>query len=99
MNDVVTTPEHPLIETATDFAAQYIAPNAVTWELQGGLGEEGIRSAAKSGMWGMLLPKFLGGQGMSKTDMARALVELSKADMAYAFVLIVQNNLIQSFPI
>ena len=91
MNDVVTTPEHPMIKTATEFAGQYISPNAATWELQGGLGEEGICSAAKAGMCGMLLPKNLGGQGMSKTDMARALTELSKADMAYAFVLIVQN--------
>ena len=92
MNNVVTTPQHPMIKTAIEFAAEYMVPNAATWELQGGLGEEGIRSAAKAGMCGMLLPKNLGGQGMSKTDMAHALAALSKADMAYAFVLIVQNN-------
>ena len=76
MNDVVTTLEHPMIKTATEFPAQYIAPNAATWELQGGLGDEGICSAAKAGMCGMLLPKNLGGQGMSKTDMALSLIHI-----------------------
>lgn len=88
--------EHPMIKRAIEFAAGYVMPNAAMWERQGGLGTEGVRPAAQAGLCGMLLTKDLGGQGMSKTTMANVLEELSKADMAYSFVLIVHNNLMNS---
>ena len=96
MNNAVYADEHPMIKTAAEFGAEYVAPNAATWERQGGLGEEGIRPAAQVGLCGMLLARDLGGQGMSKTDMTHVMEELSKADMAYAFVIFVHNNLMNA---
>ena len=84
--------DHPMVAQAADFAAEFIAPNAAEWERQGGLPKDGILAAAKAGLCGMLLPKGAGGQGMTKTAMARVMEEISKADMAYAFVMIVHNN-------
>ena len=55
MNNAVYADEHPMIKTAAEFGAEYVAPNAATWERQGGLGEEGIRPAAQVGLCGMLL--------------------------------------------
>jgi alkylation response protein AidB-like acyl-CoA dehydrogenase len=84
--------EQRMINTAADFAANVIAPNAAAWELQRCLPPERIRPAAQAGLTGLLLAEDQGGRGLSKTAMARVMEELSMADMAYAFILVVHNN-------
>ena len=83
--------EQRKIGAAAEFAAGIIAPNAAAWERQRCLPPERIRPAAEAGLTGLLLAQDQGG-GLSKTAMARVMEELSRADMAYAFVLVVQNN-------
>ncbi len=84
--------EQRVINAAADFATKVIAPNAATWELQRSLPPERIRPAAQAGLTGLLLAEDQGGRGLSKTAMARVMEELSMADMAYAFILVVHNN-------
>ena len=84
--------EQRVIAAATNFAAGTIAPNAAAWEQQRCMPADGIRPAAQAGLTGLLLDEAQGGQGLSKTAMARVMEELSMADMAYAFILVVHNN-------
>ena len=88
--------EHHMIAAAEKFAGDYVAIGAPAWERQKGLPSEGIHPAAEAGLCGMLLAEDLGGKAMSKSAMARVMEELSKADMGYAFVLIVHNNLMNA---
>jgi alkylation response protein AidB-like acyl-CoA dehydrogenase len=92
MDSALKPSEQRAIEAAVNFATDTIAPNAAGWEQQRHLPPEGIRPAAAAGLTGLLLAEDLGGGGLSKTAMARVMEELSRADMAYAFVLVVQNN-------
>jgi len=92
MDSALTSSEQRMIDAAADFAAGVIAPNAAAWEQQRCLPPEGIRPAAQAGLTGLLLAEAEGGYGLSKTAMARVMEELSMADMAYAFVLVVHNN-------
>lgn len=92
MDNALTPSEQRVIGAAVDFADRTIAPNAPAWEQQRHLPTEGIRPAAEAGLTGLLLGEDLGGGGLSKTAMARVMEELSRADMAYAFVLVVHNN-------
>ncbi|MBL6952330.1 MAG: acyl-CoA dehydrogenase family protein [Alphaproteobacteria bacterium] len=92
MDSALTSSEQRMIDAAADFAAGVIAPNAAAWEQQRCLPPEGIRPAAQAGLTGLLLTEAEGGHGLSKTAMARVMEELSMADMAYAFVLVVHNN-------
>ncbi|MDP7548942.1 MAG: acyl-CoA dehydrogenase family protein [Alphaproteobacteria bacterium] len=84
--------EQRMIDVAAEFAAGVVAPNAAAWEQQRCLPPERIRPAAQAGLTGLLLAEAQGGRGLSKTAMARVMEELSMADMAYAFVLVVHNN-------
>ena len=83
---------HPMIKAAANFAANYIAPNAAAWEESRALPTDGVHAAAEAGLCGMLLSTDLGGGGLSKTAMAHVMEEVAKADMAYAFAMIVHNN-------
>jgi alkylation response protein AidB-like acyl-CoA dehydrogenase len=95
--DHATNPsEHHMIAKAAEFSNRYVGQGAAAWERQKGLPPEGIRAAAEAGLCGMLLAEDLGGKALSKSAMARVMEELSKADMAYAFVLIVHNNLMNA---
>ncbi len=91
-NTASLTDQHPMIPAAAAFTADYIAPNAAQWERQRGFPDDGLRRSAEAGLCGMLLEEGLGGGALSKTAMARVMEELSRADMAFAFVLIVHNN-------
>ena len=92
MDSVLKPSEQRVIAAAAEFAAGTIVPNAAEWERQRRMPPDGIRPAAQAGLTGLLLDEALGGRGLSKTAMARVMEELSKADMAYAFVLVVHNN-------
>jgi alkylation response protein AidB-like acyl-CoA dehydrogenase len=92
MDSALKPSEQRVIAVASSFAADTIAPNAADWERQRCMPADGIRPAAQAGLTGLLLDEAQGGQGLSKTAMARVMEELSMADMAYAFILVVHNN-------
>lgn len=85
--------EQALVQRAADFAREQVAPHAAAWEAQRRMPLETFRAAATAGLGGLLVPTALGGQGLSYTATARVVEELSAACMAFAFSLVVHNNL------
>src|SRR5690606_21140394 len=55
---------------------------------------ETLRQAAEAGLCGLLIPCEQGGAGLSTVGVARTMEELAAADMAFAFALVVHNNII-----
>jgi len=88
----LSTREQQLIENATAFARDVVAPQAARWEIERTLPRDALRAAAEQGLTGLLVPEQQGGAGVSYTAMARVVEELSAADMAFAFSIVVHNN-------
>ena len=85
-------PDMELVQAASDFATRHVAPDAETWELEKSPPVALLRSAA--GMFaGLLTPKNEGGLGASFTTAAHVLSEIARADLAFAFSLVVHVNL------
>lgn len=80
-------------ERARRFTAEDVAPNAAGWELRREQPRESLRRAAEEGFAGLLVPTSLGGSGASHVEAAQVFEELSRGCMAFAFSLVVQNNL------
>ncbi len=93
MDETLNGAEQVLIAAASAFARDTIAPDAPGWEHRRVMPEDRIRRAAEAGLTGLLVSREHGGHAVSMTAMARVMEELSKADMGYAFVLVVHNNL------
>lgn len=85
-----------VIEAARAFASEVIAPNAESWEHDRRLPREVVRQASDAGLGGLVVPKDLGGKGLSVAAMAKVMEELSYADFACAFALVVHNNFCRS---
>ncbi|MYF87183.1 MAG: acyl-CoA dehydrogenase, partial [Rhodospirillaceae bacterium] len=81
------------IETARRFAAEAVAPHAAAWERDRRAPREAFEAAANSGLMGLLVPEELGGAGLDLFAMARIMEVLAAADLAFAFSLVVHNNL------
>ena len=92
--DLALTPEEEsAIESATAFARVEVEPAAAAWEIERRQPRDVLRKAAEAGLVGLLVPKDRGGKGLSFTALGRILEELAYADMAFAFALVVHNNL------
>jgi len=85
--------ERSLVERARGFAADRVAPFARQWEARREVPLDTLRAAAEAGLAGLLVPRSLGGQGLSASAAARLFEELAAVDMAFAFSLVVHNNL------
>ncbi|MDE0254247.1 MAG: acyl-CoA dehydrogenase family protein [Rhodospirillaceae bacterium] len=81
------------IETARRFAAEAVAPHAAAWERDRRAPREAFEAAADAGLMGLLVPEELGGAGLDLFAMARIMEVLAAADLAFAFSLVVHNNL------
>ncbi len=81
------------IETARRFAAEAVAPRAAAWERDRRAPREAFEAAADAGLMGLLVPEDLGGAGLDLFAMARIMEVLAAADLAFAFSLVVHNNL------
>jgi len=84
--------ELDLIEQASAFAREHVAPEAEAWERDRKMPVETLRRAAAE-FGGLLVPRDKGGAGASVTAASRVLEELAKADLAFAFSLVVQLNM------
>lgn len=93
MDPVLDAREQQLVGTARDFARERVTPHAAAWERERSVPRDTLRAAAEAGLAGLLVPKHHGGQGVSYTAMARIMEELSRGCMAFAFSLVVHNNL------
>ncbi len=78
---------------AKDFAANTVAPNAPAWESDRTAPRDTLKQAADAGLCRLLASTDAGGEALPVGVMARIMEELSYADMAFAFALVVHNNL------
>ncbi len=88
--------ERRAIDTAAAFAHDVVAPAAASWEAARSLPREVVTEAAGAGLAGLLAPTDVGGAGVGVVAMARIMEQLAAADLAFAFVLVVHNNLVGS---
>ncbi|MGO8920532.1 MAG: acyl-CoA dehydrogenase family protein [Stellaceae bacterium] len=90
--ETLKPPERALLEAATRFRHEQVAPNAAAWERARQVPRAAIRAAAALGLTAIEVPRALGGQGagfIAKTLIAE---ELSRSCMAFAFSLINTQN-------
>lgn len=91
-----STDEAAIIEAARGFAREVIAPNARDWERQRAMPRSVLKAAGDAGLCRLLVPRDLGGAGLSCLAMAQVLEELAYADFAAGFALVVHNNFCRS---
>ena len=82
-----------MLANAKSFAAEQIEPNAADWETQRRLPRSVMKSAGSYGLCGLLVPRELGGAGLSVSELTGVMESLAYSDMGCAFVLVVHNNL------
>jgi alkylation response protein AidB-like acyl-CoA dehydrogenase len=85
--------ETQALEAARAFAREVMAPNAAAWELERRQPVEAFREAAGRGLCGLIVPRDMGGVGCGVAAMARVMKAMASADLAFAFALVVHNNL------
>lgn len=85
--------ERAVIERAAAFARASVADQAARWEAERAMPLDVIRAAGEAGLCGLIVPRGLGGEGLGFTAFARVVEELASADLAFAFSLVVHNNL------
>ena len=78
---------------ATAFRDRHVVPHAAGWELDRRMPVDALQAAAHAGLLGLLVPPALGGLGLGAVGTARVLETLSYGCMAFAFSLVVHNNL------
>lgn len=93
MDEVLTTSERDMVARAAAFAADVVAPNAADWEAARTVPRAALVEAATAGLCGLVVPTELGGRGLGVVATARVMQELAAADLAFAFALVVHNNL------
>ncbi len=86
--------ERELVRTARTFAREVLAPAAASWEQERTLPRAAVTEAARLGLAGLLAPAEVGGGEVGPVGMARIMEELAAVDLAFAFVLVVHNNLV-----
>jgi alkylation response protein AidB-like acyl-CoA dehydrogenase len=89
----LTDHEWTFVDRAREFAVEIIEPQAQTWERSRTFPRAAFREAASRGLAGLIVPRNLGGAGLSIPAMVRVMEILAAADFAFAFSLIVHNNL------
>ncbi len=96
MDHLLNADETQLVETARMFATEKIAPSAADWDLNRTVPVTTFQEAAAVGLTGVLVPKAVGGQGVSHLAAAKILEELAGACFAFTFGLWVHNNMLNS---
>lgn len=81
-----------IIEAATRFADNVVAPQAEHWNQLRHIPTEIYRSAAEAGLCRLIVPEALGGLGLSVGSMAKVMRVLAGRCFASAFSLVVHNN-------
>jgi alkylation response protein AidB-like acyl-CoA dehydrogenase len=64
----LTDEQDALFETASDFAAEHLAPHAVDWDQRKHFPVDVLRKAAKLGMGGIYVAEEHGGSGLNRSD-------------------------------
>ena len=76
--------ESAIVETARDFADEYLAPNAVEWDETKHFPVDVLRKAAGLGMGGIYIREDVGGSGLNRLDAVRIFEQLATGCPAIA---------------
>ncbi|MEQ9642937.1 MAG: acyl-CoA dehydrogenase family protein [Alphaproteobacteria bacterium] len=93
MEPSLTANEQALVERATAFARDEVAPNAAAWETGKVVPRDTLAAACRAGFAGLLVDEAQGGAGIGAVAVGRVLEELAAADLAFAFAVVVHANL------
>ncbi|MDR0360325.1 MAG: acyl-CoA dehydrogenase family protein, partial [bacterium] len=92
----MTPAERDLLDRASSFARDVMAPAAAQWERERIAPASAFRTAANCGLTTLSLPQAQGGQGVTTVAAARLYEELSKTCFAFTFGLLVHNNVLRA---
>ncbi|MGC0363161.1 alkylation response protein AidB-like acyl-CoA dehydrogenase [Rhodococcus sp. 27YEA15] len=87
----LTDDERAIRDTARDFAAEHLAPNAVEWDQTKHFPVDVLRKAASTGMGGIYIREDVGGSELTRVDAARIFEELAKGDPSIAAYISIHN--------
>ncbi|MDI9917822.1 isobutyryl-CoA dehydrogenase [Rhodococcus sp. IEGM 1379] len=87
----LTDDERAIRDTARDFAAEHLAPNAVEWDQTKHFPVDVLRKAASLGMGGIYIREDVGGSELTRVDAARIFEELAKGDPSIAAYISIHN--------
>jgi alkylation response protein AidB-like acyl-CoA dehydrogenase len=86
------TDEQTMIrETAANFAADRLRPNAMKWEEDGTLDRPVLKELGELGFGGIYAREDIGGSALSRLDAVLIFEELSKGDISHATFLSIHN--------
>jgi alkylation response protein AidB-like acyl-CoA dehydrogenase len=88
-----TEAEQILRQTVRDFAKAEIAPRARRWDEEERFPHELVPKISALGLWGMRVPEEYGGSGMSTSEAAIVIEELSKVDGSVGITVASHNGL------
>ncbi|TQF65730.1 acyl-CoA dehydrogenase [Rhodococcus spelaei] len=87
----LTDDERAISDTAADFAAEYLAPNAIEWDQTKHFPVDVLRKAASLGMGGIYIREDVGGSGLSRLDAVRIFEQLATGDPSIAAYVSIHN--------
>ncbi|MFD4292088.1 acyl-CoA dehydrogenase family protein [Rhodococcus sp. NPDC058505] len=87
----LTDDERAIAETARDFAAEYLAPNAIEWDQTKHFPVDVLRKAGALGMGGIYIREDVGGSGLTRLDSVRIFEQLAAGDPSIAAYLSIHN--------
>lgn len=87
----LTDDDRAIRDTARDFAAEHLAPNAVEWDQTKHFPVDVLRKAASLGMGGIYIREDVGGSGLSRLDAVRIFEELAKGCPSIAAYISIHN--------
>ncbi|KAA0022415.1 isobutyryl-CoA dehydrogenase [Antrihabitans cavernicola] len=73
----LTDDERAIVETARDFADEYLEPNAVEWDQSKHFPVDVLRKAGALGMGGIYISEDVGGSGLTRLDAVRIFEQLA----------------------
>jgi alkylation response protein AidB-like acyl-CoA dehydrogenase len=88
----LTVQEATLLERAANFAREWVAPAAATWERERRIGREAIEAAAAIGLTALEVPAAWGGLGLGFACKARVAEILGAADFGFTMSMINTHN-------
>jgi len=87
----LTDDERAIVETARDFAAEYLAPNAIEWDQTKHFPVDVLRKAGALGMGGIYIREDVGGSGLTRLDSVRIFEQLATGDPSIAAYISIHN--------
>lgn len=87
----VTEDQRSIVQMVSQFAAEFLAPNAAEWDETHHFPVDILRMAGELGMGGIYAGEEFGGSGLSRADSVLVFEELAKGDTTIAAYISIHN--------